>query len=633
VQNYRNIVDSGELTVKRGMTCLVGKNEAGKSAILSAIHALNPVGPDVDLVFRHDYPQWYWKDHQRAFKQGESIGGYGAAPMITGTYEIDEAASASLASVFGPDTLTTDTLAIQRWYPEGSSTTRTYKLRVSEQAFIAWYCKQQGIGGDAAKTKSVRDLRTALGEESEEEAKALSDLLDGLNLRRAVYLHLKANFLPRTLYFSDYSQLDGEYPLDDVLDEVESPASNASASLKTAADFLRLAAVDREGAEADEYEEMTAELRAVSNDLTREMRKFWSQSRNVSLKVDIRRRERAYTENQQGRQVQQRVVDRFLRFEIDDTDHGFQTNLNLRSTGFRWFISFMAAFFDYRDDQRILLLFDEPGLTLHARAQTDLLAAISERVADSRQTIYSTHSPFMVRPDALDQVRIVEDHGPQNGGATVSDSITATDRDTLFPLQAALGYDTAMNLFIGPHNVIVEGTSDFIYLNYFHHRINRSGGSPLRSSATIVPTRGVTKVPAFLSLLGRPQLDLVVVIDGDGPDQALQRSISKGLVRESAVIPVGAFALKGRSRGDIEDLFDTGNYLSIFNACFGTSYEAQDLPEGGRIVKRLEELHGDFNHGEVAEHFLKYSDELSPNNPTMERFRALLQAIDSALPD
>lgn len=624
-------MDSGELTVKPGMTCLVGKNEAGKSAILSAIHALNPVGSDVDLVFRRDYPQWYWKDHQRAFKQGKAIGGYGAEAMVTGTYEIGEAASASVASHFGPETLTTDTLVVQRWYPEGSSSTRTYALGVSEQAFITWYCKQHGIGGDAAKAKSVSDLRSVLREEEAEDS--LSELLGEGNLKRAVYLHLKRNFLPMTLYFSDYSQLDGEYPLDEVLDEVERPDSDASASLKTAADFLRLAAVDREGAEADEYEEMTAELRAVSNDLTREMRKFWSQSKDVSLKVDIRRKERSYTENQQGRQFTQRVVDRFLRFEIDDTEHGFQTNLDLRSTGFRWFISFMAAFFDYRDEQRILLLFDEPGLTLHARAQTDLLTAISERVADSRQTIYSTHSPFMVRPDALEQVRIVEDHGPENGGATVSDSITATDRDTLFPLQAALGYDTAMNLFIGPHNVIVEGTSDFIYLNYFHHRLGRSGGSPLRSSATIVPTRGVTKIPAFLALLGRPQLDLVVVIDGDATDQALQRSISKGLVRESAVIPVGAYALKGRSRGDIEDLFDTSNYLSIFNACYDTSYKAQDLPEGDRIVKRLEELHGDFNHGEVAEHFLTHSDELTPNEPTAERFRALLQAIDSAIPN
>lgn len=630
IRNYRNIVDSGDVKIEDGMTCLVGKNEAGKSAVLSAIHALNPLTQDTELVYRHDYPQWYWKDHQRAYKRGKEIGGYGAEPMITGVYRIDGEAANSVAEVFGPKTLTGATVTISRWYPEGADSPRTFALDVSESEFIKWFCARHDIQGEVARSPSVREFRAALAENPTMDE--LEGLLDGQSLNKAVYLHIKEHFLPKTLYFSDYSQLDGEYPLDDVLNEVDAPAPDAPPSLRTAADFLRLAAVDREGAEADAYEEMTSELRAVSNDLTREMRKFWSQSTDVALKVDIFRRERQYTETQGGRQVQQNVVDRFLRFEIDDSAHGFQTNLDLRSTGFRWFISFMAAFFDHRDDDRLLLLFDEPGLTLHARAQTDLLTAIAQRIADTRQTIYTTHSPFMIRPDALDQVRIVEDHGPDADGASVNDNITATDRDTLFPLQAALGYDTAMNLFIGPHNVLVEGTSDFVYLNYFRNVLAGPEGGPLRSSATLLATRGVTKMPAFLSLLGRPHLDVVVVVDGDQPDQALQRSIRNELVRRDAVICVGAYALKDRKDGDVEDLFDTSNYLAIFNDCYSTSYKSSDLPDGDRILKRLETVHGEFNHGEVAEHFLKHSDRLTPNEQTRERFRALLTAIDAALP-
>ena len=456
IRNFRNIVDSGEMTIDPAMTCLVGKNEAGKSAVLEAIHALNPLGGARDLVYRHDYPQWYWKDDQRAFRNGKRTGGYGAEPMIEATYEIDVATADSVAERFGPNTLRGETLGLKRWYPEGSESTWTFDLDVSVPGFVRWFCTRHGLSGAAPKAETVSALRSAL-EENEDAAERLNKLVGGGGLSKAVYLHLKHRHLPRSLYFSEYSKLEGMYRLEKVLDEVENPSSETSPSLRTAADFLRLAQVDREGAEAGQYEEMTAELRAVSNDLTREMKKFWSQSDDVSLKVDIYRKERTFTENQQGRQVQQTVVDRYLRFEIDDTSHGFQTNLDLRSTGFRWFISFMAAFFDHRDDERLMLLFDEPGLTLHARAQTDLLDAIEQRIADTRQTIYTTHSPFMVRPEALDQVRIVEDHGPEGGGATISDNITATDGDTLFPLQAALGYDTAMNLFIGPYNVIVEG--------------------------------------------------------------------------------------------------------------------------------------------------------------------------------
>ena len=41
VQNYRSVEDSGEFEIG-DLTCLVGKNEAGKTALLSAMRGLNP---------------------------------------------------------------------------------------------------------------------------------------------------------------------------------------------------------------------------------------------------------------------------------------------------------------------------------------------------------------------------------------------------------------------------------------------------------------------------------------------------------------------------------------------------------------------------------------------------------------
>ena len=41
---FRNILDSGQVELD-DVTCLVGKNEAGKSAIMQALHALNPARP------------------------------------------------------------------------------------------------------------------------------------------------------------------------------------------------------------------------------------------------------------------------------------------------------------------------------------------------------------------------------------------------------------------------------------------------------------------------------------------------------------------------------------------------------------------------------------------------------------
>ena len=42
VKKFRNVVDSGEVSVDEKVTCLVGKNEAGKSALLEVLYLFNP---------------------------------------------------------------------------------------------------------------------------------------------------------------------------------------------------------------------------------------------------------------------------------------------------------------------------------------------------------------------------------------------------------------------------------------------------------------------------------------------------------------------------------------------------------------------------------------------------------------
>jgi len=110
------------------------------------------------------------------------------------------------------------------------------------------------------------------------------------------------------------------------------------------------------------------------------------------------------------------------------------------------------------------ILLDEPGLNLHGRAQGDLLRYIEEKLEPNHQVIYTTHSPFMVPADRLDYVRTVEDVVEQKGpfdfishGTKVGGDVLSTDPDTLFPLQAALGYEISQTLFVGEHTLLVEG--------------------------------------------------------------------------------------------------------------------------------------------------------------------------------
>ncbi len=64
VKKFRNVVDSGEIAVEEQVTCLVGKNEAGKSALLEALYLLNPAYDDTFNV-DEQYPRWLAVEDRR----------------------------------------------------------------------------------------------------------------------------------------------------------------------------------------------------------------------------------------------------------------------------------------------------------------------------------------------------------------------------------------------------------------------------------------------------------------------------------------------------------------------------------------------------------------------------------------
>src|SRR5690606_38665943 len=96
--------------------------------------------------------------------------------------------------------------------------------------------------------------------------------------------------------------------------------------------------------------------------------------------------------------------------QIYDQKRWVHTNLGTRSRGFVWFFSFLAWYSKVRKDHsKVILLLDEPGLSLHAKAQEDLLRYFEEELKPFHQLLYSTHSPFMVDSTKFSRVRIVQD--------------------------------------------------------------------------------------------------------------------------------------------------------------------------------------------------------------------------------
>lgn len=72
----------------------------------------------------------------------------------------------------------------------------------------------------------------------------------------------------------------------------------------------------------------------------------------------------------------QTSVVRYLNYLVEDRKHYFTNNFSLRSSGYQWYFSFLAAFSEFEDRDDVVILFDEPAPTRHAKAQRDFLRFI-----------------------------------------------------------------------------------------------------------------------------------------------------------------------------------------------------------------------------------------------------------------
>jgi len=318
-----------------------------------------------------------------------------------------------------------------------------------------------------------------------------------------------------------------------------------------------------------------------------------------------------------------------------------------RSKGFIWFFSFMVWFSAVENrvgtNKDLILLLDEPGLNLHALAQSDFLEYI-DKLSESRQIIYTTHSPFMVESNRLEKVRVVEDRAKE--GAKVTGQLEGSSEESLFPLQAALGYSIAQNLFISKKNVLVEGPADFILLHHMSAVLEESGRSGF-NEGVLVPVGGLDKLATFIALLGASKLKLVVLHDrASGLHQNLEKLIQQKLIERKRVLDFSMFRTPDNLETDVEDLFPETLYVDAFNAVYAGELKGSKLSLGEliphpRIVERLNQWlrgkgitllkDGGFNHYRVAQALLPRLTEASLSKADLDRFEKLFTRVNAAL--
>jgi len=245
--------------------------------------------------------------------------------------------------------------------------------------------------------------------------------------------------LPKFLYFDDYNILEGKINLPTL--QQREAAKQLTNPDKTALGLLELAGTTLKELMSDEgYETAKAKLEAIGLNITQKVFEFWKQNQDLDVEFDLKSDSKDTPPYNSG-------VNLYIR--IKNRRHGVTVPFDQRSKGFIWFFSFLVWFDAVQSraatEDPLILLLDEPGLNLHALAQVDFLSYIKD-LSTEHQIIYSTHSPFMVDNANLEDVRVVEDRVKE--GTRITSDLAGSSDESIFPLQAALGYSIAQNLFI-----------------------------------------------------------------------------------------------------------------------------------------------------------------------------------------
>lgn len=560
VENFKCIDDSTEFSI-RPLTALVGKNESGKTALLQALCRLNPVLPSEGTFADTEYPRRRWAAYrQRRQKAADRV--------VTTTWRLEPADIDALGGLLGPDAMASTRVVVTKGYDNRLR----WQVDLDERRVVSNLVRAANL--DAAELRSlwavstVTELMRTL-QAVEDPTPAQAALLAGIQERFPrgglddQIVELLEPRLPRFLYFAEYHRLPAEVGIDDLL-------RRRAANQLTAGDSIFLALLSLANVAPEElqqisrFEYLVAELEAVSQQITKDVLDYWSQDR--SLEVDFRC-DAARPDDRPPLDVGY-----VMRTRIRSRRHNVTLSFDERSAGFIWFFSFLLWLTHIRRDQAgdYIFLLDEPGLGLHARAQMDMMRFIREQVLPAYQVIYTTHTPFMIAPDALDGIRTVEDadDGDTVLGTKVGDRFLSMDPDTLFPIRAALAYDVTKRAVVGRQTLLVDRPSDVLYLKWFSRELQEQGREHLDPEWRLVPVGGLDSIAPFAALFAEPSQKIAVLTDGlMSHPRRLEGLWERGVLQFGRILRPALY-VEGGEDAQVEDLLGRRLYRELVIGAF-----------------------------------------------------------------
>lgn len=636
VINFRSVADSGWVETD-DVTALIGVNESGKSNLLLPLWKLNPAR-EGDIRPTSDYPKTMFAEIRadpgrfRFISAEFDTGNLGpriatlaaiaaeAAEVVRVDRFFDGSYVVSFprhehATTASPDEVaallrsaTAEIGAIPPLAKEEAqkaelvSGLQSIALDLPEEPMLA-----DAVGALAGELRALAPATPAKTSSIFPRLEALAGSLDDLQARLsapdpgaidAVRTAILKR-VPRFVYYSNYGNLDSEIYLPHVVDNLEredlgEKEAAKARTLRVLFSFVRL--------EPSEILELGRDETAVPN-----------QRRPTETEIAAvaeRKRERSILLQSAGTTLTSRFKDWWkqgdyrFRFEADgnhfriwvaDDRRPAEVELEGRSTGLQWFLSFYLVFLvesgGAGEHENAILLLDEPGLSLHPLAQYDL-SKFFDNLAETNQLIYTTHSPFLVHADRLDRARkvYVDDKGTTQATSDLRKG-AELQPGAAYAVHSALGLSVADSLMLGCQPVIVEGSSDQHYLTAIKTLLVASGR--LRPSREFVfPPAGGTKNTRMVAsiLTGRDEALPYMILDGDMMGRKLAKELASSLYEQHAERLVSVDDHTGMEGSEIEDLIPPDVMAAVIDRAYRSAEtEFADVIDGGKpIVSQIE---------------------------------------------
>ncbi|MCL1905088.1 MAG: ATP-binding protein, partial [Methanomassiliicoccaceae archaeon] len=544
IKGYKSIKDTGYFDVERTKTIFVGPNEAGKTAIFQALQRLNPPSGVIPFNPLRDYPR---SDYDRDIARGGIDPA--AFTVVECHFALEPPDIALLPPGFtdaiyvvgrrldnsswhridgGPKQLTFSDIEndLDRFSAHIDKNFKKDNPAAAEEDIpsnelldvLGLMADDDRIDSDLSKRMSSWMKNNLVyvdeGGAEEERYRRLKEQLTNVE-KNEKSLNICRSLLPKFVLYSNYLKVRPMIHLGKMAERIEKDLvedPEYDYGNKCFLKFLGFTAKDLSltgeisKAEVQTQEEMREYMDRLDD------RKYRLNAASIRLTDEITSIWSPDPDKPEASKLEIDVDGQYLKVVVKD-ELGVEVELDQRSEGFQWTFSFLVVFFaeaDSKHDNSILLL-DEPGTSLHALKQAEFRNTVS-KLSEKNQTLFSTHSPFMIGSNEIDRVRVVE-MTDREAGTVVCTPETATDYAALLPVQEALGFDIAQSMFSNGKNLILESLPDYWYIETMSEMMRSAGLPALDNDISVMPVSSTSKIAYFATIMHAKKLHVTALSD------------------------------------------------------------------------------------------------------------------------